>query len=210
MKAFISADKNLYYEAPDRLAPNDLEVPQRPSADHIFVNGMWIDKNHLNSYNVNHHFPSSVMAQPTVQPLPQQLAAPQQLGAAPAQTNLSDLVNVIRQLQNINNSSQAPDPQQPAKKESPMGNFIGDKFTWKDLITILYFAGGIVGLWMHLNERIIVLEQKVVTIEKGNAELQSSFKEFTVENKNQLKNIDSKISDLQQMVISRISSRENK
>ena len=31
-------------------------------------------------------------------------------------------------------------------------------------------------------------------------------KEFTVENKNQLRSIDSKISDLQQMVISRISS----
>lgn len=211
MKAFISADKNLYYEAPDRLSPNDMEVPNRPTPDHIFVNGMWIDKNHLNAYNVNHHFPNSVAASQQQIPVPAlPVQSLQPVSVAPAQTNLSDLVNVIRQLQNINNASTSHDPQQMPKKESPMGNFIGDKFTWKDLITILYFAGGIVGLWMHLNERIIVLEQKVVTIEKGNAELQSSFKEFTVENKNQLKNIDSKISDLQQMVISRISSRENK
>lgn len=184
MKSFISYDKNVYYEAIDRLGPNDIEVPPRPSADHTFVNGAWMDHRVMNTFHHDPHYQSP----------------------AQQQTNLSDLVNVIKQLQTMNNS---PAPQAPApdtfKKETSMSNFIGDKFTWKDLITILYFAGGIVGLWMHMNERIVILEQKVVSIEKGNAELQNSFKEFTVKNENQLKSIDSKISDLQQMVITRIS-----
>ena len=190
MKSFISADKNIYYEAPDRLNANDMEVPPRPSADHTFVNGSWIDKNFLQQA-----MPFHAMQMP-------------QIPVSPAQSNLSDLVNVIKQLQTLNTAQtqSAPAQQDPPKKDGGMGSFIGDKFTWKDLITILYFAGGIIGLWMHMNERIIVLEQKVVTIEKGSAELQNSFKEFTVENKNQLRSIDSKISDLQQMVISRISS----
>lgn len=191
MKSFISYDRNIYYEAPDRLGPNDVEVPPRPSADHTFVNGSWMDSRALNAFQGSQVHPNQITQQ---------------------QTNLSDLVNVIKQLQTINGGQQPTQPTAPAsptpdtgKKDSSMANFIGDKFTWKDLITILYFAGGIVGLWMHMNERIIVLEQKVVTIEKGNAELQNSFKEFTVENKNQLKSIDAKISDLQQMVITRMS-----
>lgn len=190
MKSYISADKNLYYEAPDKLNQNDVEVPPRPSPDHTFINGSWVDKNFLQQA-----MPFHAMQVP-------------QVPVSPAQSNLSDLVNVIKQLQTLNTAqTQAVQPQPDAnKKDVGMGSFIGDKFTWKDLITILYFAGGIIGLWMHMNERIIVLEQKVVTIEKGSAELQNSFKEFTVENKNQLKSIDSKISDLQQMVISRISS----
>lgn len=190
MKSFISADKNIYYEAPDKLNDNDMEVPPRPSADHTFVNGSWIDKNFL-----QYAMPFHSMQMP-------------QIPVSPAQSNLSDLVNVIKQLQTLNTAQaqSAPAQQDQPKKDGGMGSFIGDKFTWKDLITILYFAGGIIGLWMHMNERIIVLEQKVVTIEKGSTELQNSFKEFTVENKNQLRSIDSKISDLQQMVISRISS----
>jgi hypothetical protein len=123
--------------------------------------------------------------------------------------NLSDLVNVIKQLQTINGSGTPQDPQgliSGSKKES---GFMGDKFTWKDLITVLYFAGGIIGLWMHMNERIIVLEQKVVNIEKGSVEMQNNFKDFTIKNDSQLKNIDSKISDLQQMIVSRISSNSN-
>lgn len=188
MKSFISVDRNIYYEAPDKINPNDLDVPRRPSIDHIYVNGQWVDKNFM---------------APAYQPAPMHLPVTHNQVGQTGQTNLSDLVNVIKQLQTLNGSS---DPTAPAKKDSPLGNFMGDKFTWKDLITILYFAGGIVGLWMHMNERIIVLEQKVVSIEKGNAELQSSFKEFTVKNENQLKGIDSKISDLQQMVISRIST----
>ena len=185
MKSFISADKNIYYEAPDRLGINDIEVPHRPSPSHTFVNGQWIDQNFIQQ------MPFHALQSPTVQ-------------VSPAQSSLSDLVNVIKQLQTMNSTSQSAQIT-PVDKKDPMSNFIGDKFTWKDLITILYFAGGIVGLWMHMNERIIVLEQKVVTIEKGNAELQGSLKEFTVKNENQLKAIDSKISDLQQMVISRIS-----
>ena len=189
MKSFISADKNIYYEAPDKLNSNDTEVPPRPSPDHTFINGSWIDKNFLQQA-----MPFHAMQMP-------------QVPVSPAQSNLSDLVNVIKQLQTLNgNQTQVSPPADPSKKEGGMGSFIGDKFTWKDLITILYFAGGIIGLWMHMNERIIVLEQKVVSIEKGSAELQNSFKEFTVENKNQLRSIDSKISDLQQMVITRISS----
>jgi hypothetical protein len=197
MKSFISAISNIYYEAIDRLNPSDIEVPRRPSQDHTFLNGVWIDNQQLHP-QVTHHqnFPFQVPVQQVQQPSPGQQA----------QANLSDLVNVIKQLQTINNASNQPDPLS-AKKDPAMGGFIGEKFTWKDLITVLYFAGGIVGLWMHMNERIIVLEQKVVTIEKGNAELQSSFKEFIVKNENQLKGIDSKISDLQQMVISRISSQ---
>lgn len=188
MKAFISSDKNLYYEAPDRLDPNDFEVPNRPSPNHTFVNGSWVDRNLLQAMPYN------------------ALQAPQ-IPISPAQSNLTDLVNVIKQLQNMNagqTASGQPLPTAPVadKKDS---NFLGDRFTWKDLITILYFAGGIIGLWMHMNERIIILEQKVVSIEKGSAELQGSFKEFIVKNESQLKNIDSKISDLQQMVISRIS-----
>lgn len=189
MKSFISVDRNIYYEAPDKINPNDIEVTHRPSIDHIYMNGQWVDKN--------------FMAPTYQQPAPMHLPVSHGQVGQQGQTNLSDLVNVIKQLQTINGAS---DPSASTKKDSPLGNFMGDKFTWKDLITILYFAGGIVGLWMHMNERIIVLEQKVVSIEKGNAELQSSFKEFTVKNENQLKGIDSKISDLQQMVISRISA----
>ena len=199
MKSFISTDRNLYYEAPDRIGLNDIEVPKRPSPDHVFVNGQWIDKN-----NLVQHAP---LMPPNFQGQVVQMPVAQQGTNQTTQTNLSDLVSVIKQLQVINgaNGPAAQGNSPSAKKDTALGSFMGDKFTWKDLITILYFAGGIVGLWMHMNERIIVLEQKVVSIEKGNAELQSSFKEFTVKNENQLKGIDSKISDLQQMVISRIS-----
>ncbi len=192
MKAFISNPGNIYYEAVDRVNPADVEVPARPSVDHVFFNGAWIDKNVLAAIQVqqpvaNHQVPQfQIPAPQPPQPVMQQMQSPQ--------SNLNDLIGVVKQLQAVT---------PPVEKEK---TFLGDKFTWKDLITILYFAGGIVGLWMHMNERIIILEQKVVSIEKGSAELQASFKEFTVENKNQLKNIDSKITDLQQMVISRISS----
>ena len=188
MKAFISNPGNIYYEAIDRINPSDIEVPARPTVDHVFVNGQWVDKSYLAALQAQ-----QVQAPPTPQyQIPPQPPAVQH---AP-QSNLNDLIGVVKHLQSVNGA---------AEKEKDKG-FLGDKFTWKDLITILYFAGGIVGLWMHMNERIIILEQKVVSIEKGSAELQASFKEFTVENKNQLKNIDSKITDLQQMVISRISS----
>lgn len=199
MKSFISTDRNLYYEAPDRIGLNDIEVPKRPSQDHVFVNGQWIDKNSL--------VQQAPLMPPNFQVPVMQMPVAQQGTNQTTQTNLSDLVSVIKQLQVINgaNDHAAQGNSPSAKKDTVLGSFMGDKFTWKDLITILYFAGGIVGLWMHMNERIIVLEQKVVSIEKGNAELQSSFKEFTVKNENQLKGIDSKISDLQQMVISRIS-----
>ena len=199
MKSFISTDRNIYYEAPDRIGLNDIEVPKRPSQDHMFINGQWIDKNSLvqQAPLIPPNFQAPIMHMPVAQ----------QGSNQTAQTNLSDLVSVIKQLQVINgaNDPAAQGNTPAAKKDTALGSFMGDKFTWKDLITILYFAGGIVGLWMHMNERIIVLEQKVVSIEKGNAELQSSFKEFTVKNENQLKGIDSKISDLQQMIISRIS-----
>jgi hypothetical protein len=187
MKSFISSSKNVYYEATTAIDPSDVEVPQRPSPNHSYVNGVWIDQTLIPAQSF------------------QQIASP--VPIASAQSNLADLVNVIKQLQNINNSASTPTP---PKKESSFASILGDKFTWKDLITILYFAGGIIGLWMHMNERIIVLEQKVVTIEKGNIELENSFKDFTVKNENQLKSIDAKISDLQQMVISRISSRTSK
>lgn len=193
MKSFISFDKNIYYEAPDRLNQNDIEVPQRPTPDHLYINGSWIDKNILQMNQLHSNPPTSIPAQQS------------------NQANLGDLVNVIKQLQSINAGSMGTTADQTSsKKDSPMSNFISEKFTWKDLITVLYFAGGIVGLWMHMNERIIVLEQKVVSIEKGNAELQSSFKDFIVKNENQLKGIDSKISDLQQMVITRISASPSK
>jgi hypothetical protein len=188
MKAFISNPGNIYYEAIDRINPSDIEVPARPTVDHVFINGQWVDKSYLAALQAQ-----QVQAPPTPQyQIPPQ---PPVVQHAP-QSNLNDLIGVVKQLQSVNGA---------AEKEKDKG-FLGDKFTWKDLITILYFAGGIVGLWMHMNERIIILEQKVVSIEKGSAELQASFKEFTFENKNQLKNIDSKITDLQQMVISRISS----
>ena len=193
MKSFITYDRNIYYEAPDKLNVNDYEVPKRPSPMHILANGNWIDP----------HQPQI----PTM-PMPSQTSGGiyQNTQQNP---NLSDLVNVIKQLQTINGSGTPQDPQglmSGSKKES---GFMGDKFTWKDLITVLYFAGGIIGLWMHMNERIIVLEQKVVNIEKGSVEMQNNFKDFTIKNDSQLKNIDSKISDLQQMIVSRISSNSN-
>lgn len=189
MKSFISSVNNTYYEAIDRIGPNDIEVPQRPSIDHVFMNGSWIHKSFLQN-------PHAPIQMPIAQPI-QQVPGHQmpQHQTSNAGTNLNDLVGLIKQMQTTSS----------AEKEKPL---LGEKFNWKDLITILYFAGGIVGLWMHMNERIIILEQKVVSIEKGSAELQASFKEFTVENKNQLKNIDSKISDLQQMVITRLSSKD--
>lgn len=194
MKSFISYDRNIYYEAPDKLNVNDFEVPKRPSPMHILANGNWIDPH-----------------QPQIPTMPP--SAPSMYQNTQQNPNLSDLVNVIKQLQTINSSgtSQQIDPNgaslNAVKKEN---SFMGDKFTWKDLITILYFAGGIIGLWMHMNERIIVLEQKVVNIEKGSVEMQNNFKDFTIKNDSQLKNIDSKISDLQQMIVSRISSNNGK
>ena len=186
MKSFISNPGNIYYEAVDRINPIDIEVATRPSSDHLFVNGQWVDKNLLAALQASQpQFQAVAVTSHQVTPTIQ-----------PPQSNLNDLIGVVKQLQAV---------QALPEKEKDKG-FLGDKFTWKDLITILYFAGGLVGLWMHMNERIIILEQKVVSIEKGSAELQSNFKEFTVENKNQLKNIDSKITDLQQMVITRISS----
>ena len=193
MKAFISNPGNIYYEAVDRINLMDTEVPQRPTVDHVFINGQWVDKSYLAALQAQQ------APQVIHQPAPQ-FIQPHQPVQQP-QSNLNDLIGVVKQLQTVNSSPAAADKDKDKDK-----GFLGDKFTWKDLITILYFAGGIVGLWMHMNERIIILEHKVVSIEKGSAELQASFKEFTVENKNQLKNIDSKITDLQQMVISRISS----
>ena len=200
MKSFISTDRNLYYEAPDRIGLNDIEVPKRPSLDHVFVNGQWIDKNSLAQ--------QAPLMPPNFQAQVMQMPVAQQGTNQTTQTNLSDLVSVIKQLQVINGANDpavAQGNSPSAKKDTALGSFMGDKFTWKDLITIIYFIAGAVGLWMHMNERIIVLEQKIVSVEKGNAELKSSFKEFTVKNENQLKGIDSRISDLQQMVISRIS-----
>ena len=94
MKSFISSSKNVYYEATTALDPSDVEVPQRPSPNHSYVNGVWIDQTLIPAQSF------------------QQIASP--VPIASAQSNLADLVNVIKQLQNINNSASTPNPPKKA------------------------------------------------------------------------------------------------
>lgn len=41
-----------------------------------------------------------------------------------------------------------------------------DNISWKDLITIVYFLAGMAGMWLHMSERTVILEQKIQHVDK--------------------------------------------
>lgn len=71
-----------------------------------------------------------------------------------------------------------------------------ENISWKDLITILYFIAGLVGMWIHMSERTLILEQKIAILEKDIATLKEDNKEFTTKFDNQIRQLSNQTSEL--------------
>ena len=71
-----------------------------------------------------------------------------------------------------------------------------ENITWKDLITILYFLAGLAGMWFHMSERTLILEQKLQVLEKEMTTLKETQKEDETKNDVQLKQISTQVNEL--------------
>ena len=74
-------------------------------------------------------------------------------------------------------------------------------FGIKDLITIGYFVVSIAGLWLHMRDRIMVLEQKLSVAEKEIQGLQMETAENEKLVKDQLSNLEAQISEAQMLLM---------
>lgn len=76
-------------------------------------------------------------------------------------------------------------------------------FGLKDLITIGYFVVSLFGLWQHMSERILILEQKLLSTEKEVASLQLEADETNKALSLQVKSMEAQISELSMLVLRR-------
>ena len=71
-----------------------------------------------------------------------------------------------------------------------------ENISWKDLITILYFLAGLAGMWLHMSERTLILEQKIQVQEKEIASLKETQKEDTAKLEVQVKHLTTQATEL--------------
>ena len=81
-----------------------------------------------------------------------------------------------------------------SQQQSKSGVF--ENISWKDLITILYFLAGLAGMWLHMSERTLILEQKIQVQEKEIASLKETHKEDTAKLEVQVKQLTTQATEL--------------
>ena len=94
-------------------------------------------------------------------------------------------------------------PQQQKEKDGVFENI-----TWKDLITILYFLAGLAGMWVHMSERTLILEQKLQVMEKDITTLKETIKEDEAKSDIQNKQMSTQINELSMLFIRQPQSKE--
>lgn len=88
-------------------------------------------------------------------------------------------------------------PADPAKTQTPQeekGMF--GNVGWKDLITFIYFLGGIAALWINTSDRILILEQGANVLAKDLTSLSSSVKESGTDTDKKIRDLEKDLSTL--------------
>ena len=67
---------------------------------------------------------------------------------------------------------------------------------WKDLITFIYFLGGIAALWINTSDRILILEQGANVLAKDLTSLSSSVKESGTDTDKKIRDLEKDLSTL--------------
>lgn len=70
-----------------------------------------------------------------------------------------------------------------------------ENVSWKDLVTILYFLGGLAGMWFTMTERILIMEQKIIAVEKELASIKSDVKENSVKSETAIKQLNTQVTE---------------
>ena len=83
------------------------------------------------------------------------------------------------------------------REESGMFGNVG----WKDIITFIYFLGGIAALWINTSDRILILEQRVQVIEKDIVTIRANVKEIDGAHASHLRNLEKDLSTLRMDMI---------
>lgn len=83
------------------------------------------------------------------------------------------------------------------REESGMFGNVG----WKDIITFIYFLGGIAALWINTSDRILILEQRVQVIEKDIVTMRANVKEIDASHSSHLRNLEKDLSTLRMDMI---------
>ena len=86
-----------------------------------------------------------------------------------------------------------------SQQQSNSGVF--ENISWKDLITILYFLAGLAGMWLHMSERTLILEQKIQVQEKEIASLKETHKEDTAKLEVQVKQLTTQATELSMLFL---------
>ena len=115
------------------------------------------------------------------------------------QPSLTEIIHAMQVVQKSSNNQQVVTSQ-------PKNDLFGGVFSWKDLITVLTFAGALIGQWLTVNERLTILEQKYQNLATSQQDLNSSFKSFLDKNEKSLAQINEQLTDLRQMVVVRLSN----
>lgn len=77
----------------------------------------------------------------------------------------------------------------------------GLHFGLKDIITVGYFVASIVGLWLHMSERILIAEQRLNVAEKEVAALQIKSEEDQRFFNEQLKGLEAQVSEISLLLL---------
>ena len=87
------------------------------------------------------------------------------------------------------------------KNMSQQKSGIFENISWKDLITILYFLAGLAGMWLHMSERTLILEQKLQVQEKEIVSLKDTVKENQSKTDQQLKQLSTQATEISMLLM---------
>ena len=83
-----------------------------------------------------------------------------------------------------------------------------ENISWKDLITILYFLAGLAGMWFHMSERTLIIEQKLQVMEKEIASLKETHKEYEAKTELQIKQQSTQLNELSMLFMRQPQSKD--
>ena len=96
-----------------------------------------------------------------------------------------------------------PEPYTMSQKDGVFENI-----SWKDLITILYFLAGLAGMWFHMSERTLIIEQKLQVMEKEIASLKETHKEYEAKTELQIKQQSTQLNELSLLFLRQPQSKD--
>lgn len=99
-------------------------------------------------------------------------------------------------------------PGENGMQKTEAKNGVFENISWKDLITILYFLAGLAGMWLHMSERTLILEQKIQVQEKEIVSLKDTAKETNSKTEAQLKQLSTQATEISMLMMRNSNSRE--